>query len=335
MENISVFSFCKFDKNEGIKILFLNSICGLMIEEKIRKNLEKSGYRFVGKFKHSANKICEWTKKSLRGEGFCYKQKWYGIESHRCLQCTLSLICNTRCIYCWRSFKAFIGNEMNNFTIDEPDKIIEGLIEAQRKLLSGFKGYEKVDKKKWKEAQNPTNFAISLVGESLFYPKISEFIKKIHQRNGSTFLVTKGTLPKQLENLEEEPTNLYISLCAPDKKTFMKIDRPIISNAWEKQMKSLELMNSFKCRKVIRITSVKGWNMKNPKKYAKLIEIANPDFIEVKAYMHVGESQKRLPRSAMPLMEDVTKFARKIATETEYIYKDEFKPSRVVLLSKK
>ncbi len=312
----------------------MSTIPETQLHEQIKKNLEKSGYRFVGKYRHSAAKICEWTKKSLRGEGVCYKQKWYGIESHRCLQCTLSLFCMTRCIYCWRSFKAFIGEGVEN-PVDEPKDILNGLIEAQRSLLSGFGGNKMVDKKKFKEAQNPTNFAISLVGESIVYPKISDFIKEVHRIGGSTFLVTKGTSPDKLEKLEEEPTNLYISLCAPDKETFMKVDRPVVKDAWERQMKSLEIMNSFKNRKVIRITLVKGWNMKDPEKYAKLIEKANPDFIEPKAYMHLGESQSRLPRNAMPTMDDIREFAKKLSDASGYKYKDEFEPSRVVLLSKK
>lgn len=303
-----------------------------MIEDKVRKELENSGYRFVGKHQHSANKICTWTKNSLKGKGVCYKEKWYGIKSHRCVQCTVSMICNTRCKYCWRTFKTF---EKEPKAFDDPDDIIRELIEAQRKLLSGFGGSLTSDKKKWKEAWNPKNFALSLVGESLFYPKFDDLIEKIHSKGGSTFLVTKGTLPEKLKSLTAEPTNLYISLCAPDKETFVKLDRPIEKNAWEKQMESLELMNSFSNNKVIRMTSVKAWNMMNPDKYAKLIEKGNPDHIEVKAYMHVGFSRGRLTRDAMPLMDDMKKWAREVADSSGYVYKDEFGPSRVILLSRK
>jgi len=37
-----------------------------------RRLLEKQSYEFCGE--HSAVKICEWTKKSLRGDGVCYKK---------------------------------------------------------------------------------------------------------------------------------------------------------------------------------------------------------------------------------------------------------------------
>lgn len=305
-----------------------------MSETETRKQLEKAGYRFVGKHQHSAVKVCEWTRKSLTQGRVCYKQKFYEIQSHRCCQCTVSLFCLNRCLYCWRSFKAFLSKNMENLAVDEPSEIIDEMINAQRLLLTGFKGNIKVDRKKWEETQNPTNFAISLVGESILYPKISEFIRELHKRKASTFLLTKGILPERIKSLEVEPTNFYISLCAPDKETFLKVDRPIIQDAWNKQMESLELMSSFNCRKVIRLTLVKNLNLKDPEKYAKLILKAEPDFIEAKAYFHLGESQKRLPRDAMPLMEDIRKFAEELSEHASYKIKDEDISSRVVLLSK-
>jgi len=305
------------------------------IPEKFKKLYYKQGYRFVGKNQHSAVKVCRWTKESLRKDRVCFKQKWYGIESHRCLQCSVSLSCLNRCVYCWRTFHPVFEKEMNTKTIDEPSEIIDELIKAQRLLLTGFKGNLEVDRKKWKEAQNPTNAALSLIGDSILYPRISELLEEFHRRRFSTFLVTKGTSPKKLKALEVEPTNLYISLCAPDKETYMKVDYPLVKHGWKRMNESLELMKGFNCRKVIRITLVKGLNMNNPEKYAKLILKTEPDFIEPKGYMWVGESQNRLPMGAMPFHEDVVEFAKKLSEFTGYEIKDEFKPSRVVLLSKK
>jgi len=87
----------------------------------------KQGYRIVGKHQHSAVKICRWTKESLRNDRVCFKQKWYGIESHRCLQCSVSLSCLNRCVYCWRTFHPIFEKEMNGKTIDEPSEIIDEL----------------------------------------------------------------------------------------------------------------------------------------------------------------------------------------------------------------
>jgi tRNA wybutosine-synthesizing protein 1 len=294
----------------------------------------KQGYRIVGKHQHSAVKICRWTKESLRHDRFCFKQKWYGIESHRCLQCTVSLSCLNRCVYCWRTFHPIFEKEMNKKIIDEPSEIIDELIKAQRLLLTGFKGNFKVDKKKWDEAQNPTNAALSLIGDSILYPNFSELLKEFHKRKFSTFLVTKGMSPEKLKSLEVEPTNLYISLCAPDEETYMKVDNPLVKDGWKRMNESLELMKSFDCRKIIRLTLVKGLNMKNPEKYAKLILKAEPDFIEPKGYMWVGESQNRLPKESMPFHEEIIEFAKKLSEFTGYEIKDEFKPSRVVLLGR-
>ncbi len=218
---------------------------------------------------------------------------------------------------------------------DGPEWLLNGLIEAQRNLLIGYKGNIKVERSKWEEAQNPTNIAISLIGESVLYPYLSEFIELAEKRGMKSFLVTKGTYPEGLKKLWVEPTNLYISVCAPDEETFNRLEKPIKSDGWKAQMESLELMRSFNCRKVIRITLVKGYNMHNIYGYAKLIEKAEPDYIEPKAYMRVGESIRRLPETTMPSCEDVLEFAGKLADETGYTVKDFFKPSRVALLTRK
>jgi tRNA wybutosine-synthesizing protein 1 len=299
-----------------------------VIPAQLKKELVHQHYKVVGN--HSAVKLCFWLRKSMRDSGFCYKQKFYGIQSHRCMQMTPWLFCSNSCEYCWRIVEK---TKIKVDKIDPPEKIIEGCIKGQKQLISGFKGFEGVNLKKWKEAQNPNNAAISLVGEPTLYPKLSELIDEFHKRKFSTFLVTNGQFPEALKELTE-PTNLYISLDAPDKETYKKIDHPSLKDFWERLNKSLEFMNSFSCRKVLRLTLVKGRNMHSPSNYAKLIQKANPDFVEAKGYVHVGESQKRLPRDTMPTHQEVTAFAREISKHSSYRYKDEQKESRVVLLSK-
>jgi len=308
----------------------------LEIPKEFIQKYYKQGYRIVGKHHHSAVKICRWTRESLRHDRVCFKQKWYGIESHRCLQCTPALFwCTHACKFCWRSTSATLGTDMKDFPIDEPSEIIDELVEAQRLLLTGFKGNEKVDKKKWKEAQNPTNMAISLAGEPTLYERLSDLIKEAHKREMSTFLVTNGTRPDKLKKLETEPTNLYISLCAPDEETYKKTHQPLIKDGWKRLNESLKLMKSFNCRKVLRLTLVKGLNMKDPEKYAKLILKAEPNFIEPKGFVHVGEAQKRLSRDTMPSHDEIKIFAQQLSELTGYNIKDDSPASRVVLLSKK
>jgi tRNA wybutosine-synthesizing protein 1 len=299
-----------------------------MIPPKLKKELEHQHYKVVGN--HSAVKLCFWLRKSMRDSGVCYKQKFYGIESHRCMQMTPWIICNQSCLYCWRVIEK---TKVKVQKINSPEEIIEGCIKGQRQLISGFKGFSGVNLKKWKEAQNPNNAAISLVGEPTLYPKLSQLIEEFHKRKFSTFLVTNGQFPEALAKITE-PTNLYVSLDAPDRDSYRKIDQPSLKDFWERLNKSLELMPSFSCRKVLRLTLVKGWNMRSPEKYAKLIEKSGADFVEAKGYVHVGESQKRLPRDTMPNHEEVKAFAEQISKESGYMHKDEQKESRVVLLSR-
>ena len=62
--------------------------------------LKKQGYALAGR--HSAVKTCLWLRHAMNGQGFCYKSKFYGVQSHRCLQMTPTLMCNQRCLFCWR-----------------------------------------------------------------------------------------------------------------------------------------------------------------------------------------------------------------------------------------
>ena len=108
-----------------------------MIPEKIKKALEKQGYRFVGK--HSAVKICLWCRKSMKNEGECYKSKFYGIDSSRCCQMSPSVeFCNNRCLHCWRPVEYTVGKEIPREEADKPEEVLDGCVEAQRKMLLGL-----------------------------------------------------------------------------------------------------------------------------------------------------------------------------------------------------
>jgi tRNA wybutosine-synthesizing protein 1 len=217
---------------------------------------------------------------------------------------------------------------------DSPEEIVEGCIKAQLAILSGYKANPKTNQQKFKEALTPKHAAISLTGEPTLYERIGELIQAFHKRGFTTFLVSNGTLPSVLAKLGWEPTQLYISICAPDEETYKHVCRPQILNAWEKLNETLELLSSFKCPTVIRITAVQDLNMKNVEGYAKLVEKANPTYIEPKAYMHVGFSRLRLGYANMPTHNEIRRFAVQLAKETGYNLIDESEESRVVLLSK-
>ena len=180
----------------------------------------------------------------------------------------------------------------------------------------------------------PGNVAISLSGEPTCYSRLSELIGEFHKRKMITFLVTNGTFPERLEALKNLPTQLYVSLCSNSKDMFERVQKPLMKDAWERLNETLEMFPTLKTRSVVRLTMVKGLNMVEPEKYAKLIEKAAPDFVEVKSFMSVGFSRQRLPYSVMPLHEEIKDFAQKIADCTDYKIANEKRDSRVVLLKK-
>lgn len=304
------------------------------MDEKTRKMLEKQHYALIGA--HSGIQICRWTKKSLRNEGVCYKEQFYGIKSHRCCQMTCCFLCMNQCLHCWRAIEMNKGSKLNK--VDSPKEIIDKCFEKQRKMLTGFKGYEKVDIEKWKEAQNPTQFAISLSGEPTIYPKIAELIQELRKRKITSFIVTNGLVPLRLIEMEKKkalPTQLYVSLNYPTEELFRIITRNKDKNAWRNFNKTLNIMKELKTRTVVRINLIKELNMNNEEKYAELVKKASPDFIELKGYMSVGFARKRLGYERMPLHKEIKDFSNKILKFLpDYKFLDEKQESRVILLGK-
>lgn len=302
----------------------------MLPKEKI-KDLEKQGYRLIGN--HSAVKVCLWTKKAIKAKDVCYKNTFYGINSHRCVQMTPSLnFCNQRCFWCWRDIE-FTKSKWEG-KIDEPKFIIDECIKQQIDYIQGFGGYKDTNFKRFREASKPLHFAISLSGEPTLYPKLPELIKELKKRDITSFLVTNGTNPSMLKKLvKQQPTQLYLTLPAPDEEIYLKVCNPLIKDGWKKINQSLSLLKKFK-RSTIRLTLAKNINMLKPEKYAELVK-DKADFIEAKSYMWVGYSRERLDIKNMPLHNEIKEFAKIIAKKAKLKIIDEKKESRVVLLMKK
>jgi tRNA wybutosine-synthesizing protein 1 len=218
---------------------------------------------------------------------------------------------------------------------DPPEQIINGILKEQASILSGYAGNKQVNWKKLNEASKPKHVAISLTGEPTFYEHLGELIQLLHKMELTTFLVSNGTMPSKLRDLPEDPTQLYISVCAPNKDVFNRVCRPKITGAWEKLNETLSFLSSFNCPTVIRMTLVDGYNMKDCEEYAKIIRMASPTYIEAKAFMHVGFSGLRLSYDRMPCHEKIKQFSENLSEKTGYKIIDESKESRVVLLSKR
>jgi tRNA wybutosine-synthesizing protein 1 len=223
---------------------------------------------------------------------------------------------------------------MKNPNRDTPKEIVDGCFMAQEKILSGYKGNEKSDWRKFQEAQRPKHVAISLTGEPTLYEQLDDLIRTFHLKGLTTFLVSNGTLPSKLSKLSQEPTQLYISVCAPNEQVYKLVCRPLFPGAWAKLNETFGLLRSFKCPTAIRITLVKGHNMSLINEYAKLVLKANPTYIETKAYMHIGFSNLRLGFDRMPMHGEVKDFAAQLAEKTGYKVINEAPESRVLLLSR-
>jgi tRNA wybutosine-synthesizing protein 1 len=236
--------------------------------------------------------------------------------------------------------------EMKESEVDEPAVIIAGVVEQRRRLLSGIGGAADVNRGLWKEAfeRFPSHWAISLSGEPTIYPKLPELIGALRTNPEvkSVFLVTNGQEPEMLEKLDKEkvlPTQLYISVDAPDAEMFAKVNRSLYKDGWERLNRSLEMMSKLggKCNRVIRFTLIKGLNDDEGQlaRYAELFRKSGADFIEIKAYMFLGHSRKRLKQENMPDHEYVVEWSRKLAAHLpDYEKKNEDTASRIVLFSK-
>ena len=304
-------------------------------------------YGLVGKT--SAVQICRWTKNSLRGEGGCWKEKFYGIKSSGCVQMTPAVMwCENQCLHCWRPIEMNLGTELPG--VDSPKEILNEIIEKRRKMLMGMKGNDKVDVEKFEENISPNLFTMSLSGEATLYPRLGEMFSEIRRRGAVSFLVSNGLNPDALRKLDSDglPTQLVISCNAPNEKLFLQWHRSSKKNAWKTFLESLDVMNELrgKVRRVVRLTLVKkgkdgefagmtNMSDKNLEEYVSLIKRAEPDFVHIKGYKAVGYARERMGYDSQVWHEEVLEFAKRICENlTGYSVRAEEERSCVVCVAK-
>jgi len=329
------------------------------VPDSLLKLLIKQKYHLAGQ--HSAAKLCHWSDSVLKGGESCYKNKFYGIASHRCLQCTpVLLFCNHACVFCWRImpernlYGGFGGSRTNGgaaplgvaddmpckkFEWDEPEKIAGWLVKAQHDIISGYGGNALVKKELYAEAMSPMHVALSLTGEPTMYPHLERLLQEFHTRGMTTFLVTNGTFPERAERWKTYPTQFYVSMVAPNEEVYKKAIRPASPGLWKKYLKMLELMPEIgeKTRTVLRMTLARGVNDSDLEGYAAQIRLAKPHYIEVKSMVYVGgarQPERKLSLGSMLSMGEIEKLAEKLAEMTGYRLSEQHVPSRVVLLSR-
>ena len=313
--------------------------------DKMHALLKKQKYQLYGR--NTAVKKCNWTHNALREDRLCFK-RFYGIQSHRCVQFSPTLICNFSCQFCWRVHESDLGlrNMYHDYdptnlqklseVFDSPKEVIKGILIGQRKIICGYKPY--VDTRKYKEAMDPKHATLSLTGEPFLYPWIPELIQELREQGMTVFIVTNGSVPEALQSILETkifPTQLYITLPAPGIRNFIRTHRPIekelaLDKIWETL---LTIGKGVPFRTVARLTVAEGLNLGDPQGYAKMIETMNPSFIEVKGVVHVGAAERRLPRSVMPSYGRVHSFAQELENLLDYKIVRKSEISRLVILS--
>ena len=313
-----------------------------------RNKLKREGYGIVGD--HSAVKVCLWTKHALRGDGGCWKEKFYGISSAGCCQMTPSLFhCENKCLHCWRNLDYTSNKRIDS--AEDPKEILDGIVAARKKLLMGFKGRKGIDLGKLEYALEPKLYTMSLSGEPTLYPRLGEMFKEIRRRGAVSFLVTNGLNSEVIEGFRDDelPTQITVSTNAPNENLFNVWHRSTKENAWKEFNRTLEVIKNLKgkVRRVIRLTLVDvgkegefnettNSTEENVVEYCDLIRKADPDFVHVKGFKSVGYARARMGYDNQLWFDDVKKYAEKILSELDgYEVAGEDERSCVVMLAKK
>ncbi len=183
-----------------------------------------------------------------------------------------------------------ICQEDNVFSYEESRELVERLVASRKGIIDVHL-----------EAAKPKHVAISYDGEPTMYTRLPELITEFRRRGISTFVVTNGTFPERIEEMQQTgtlPTQLYVTMAAPDKETYMRVCSsikpyfPVHNDHWGRLNHTLGLLSSLDCRTVIRITSVRGVNMIKPEVYRKKVKKANPSFLEVKGFSISGNAPR-------------------------------------------
>lgn len=312
----------------------------ISIRPGILAELKRAKYGVAG---HATVDLCHWTKKSFRHDGDCYKHRFYGIATHRCMEFSpAGMLCQNRCVYCWRPMEFYESSAMDPADALGPKEVVERLMDERRRLIMGHYGDARADRSRLDESLAPSHYAISLSGEPTMYPRLPELIRHLRglPATRSIFLVTNGQEPAMLRRLADEdalPTQLYLSTNAADRGSFERINRPRYADSWERWNESLGLLRDLRTRTVIRITLIRGYNT-GPgmdAAFAGMLADASPHFVEAKSYMHVGRSINRLERDHMMPHEEVRRFAAGMSSASggSLEVADESVPSRIVLLA--
>ena len=104
------------------------------------------------------------------------------------------------------------------------------------------------------------------------------------------------------------------SIDAATKESLRAVDRPLFKDFWERFLACLHQLRDKRQRTVYRLTLVKAWNMEEVEAYVKLLDLGEPDLIEIKAVTYCGTSDaSTLTMEHVPWHHEVVAFAKAIA----------------------
>jgi len=309
------------------------------------EKLEKQQYRMVGS--HSVVKICFWNKEVVRNKDkVCYKEHFYDVHCGNCLEMSPVITCNQRCLHCWRDTSVFSKGWEGG--AEDPKEIIKGCIEARKKLLIGFKGFDKVDKLKFESYLVPDHAAISLTGEPTLYPKLPQMIDSFFEDYNfrTVFLVTNGTNSEMLKKIgiknKHFPTNIFLSLESTDLENYKSFNFPVgdatdAKRLWDNIEESMRYLSTIKdkTKTILRITAIQKINMDQATEFVQHVKLMQPTHIETKGYSWLGHSRKRLKEENVPTWEEVQGFASELGELCGYEVTNVHEPSMIVQLRKK
>merc|ERR1711997_153268 len=220
--------------------------------------------------------------------------------------------------------------------MDSAEFILQGALENHYKMINEFKGAPGVLPEKLAEGMQVQHCALSLVGEPIMYPEINKYVKLLHSKGISTFLVTNAQFPEAIRDMSP-CTQTYVSIDASTKESLKKIDRPLFKDFWERFLESLKELSKKGQRTVYRLTLVKGMNVEELDNYAKLVSLGKPDFIEIKGVTFCGSSKaSTLTMENVPWHTEVVRFVSDLVERLDdYEISSEHEHSNCILVANK
>lgn len=203
--------------------------------------------------------------------------------------------------------------------------IVDGALKAHYAMIRQFRSVPGVLDDRYDEALAARHCALSLVGEPIMYPEINRFIRLLHSKGISTFLVTNAQFPDAIETLDPV-TQLYVSVDASSRDALKKIDRPLFRDFWERFLGSLKALSSKGQRTVYRLTLVKSWNSEDVEGYARLVVMGTPDLIEIKGVTYCGTdtmSAASLTMANVPWHEEVVAFGKALVDKVNQMHRQQ------------